>query len=121
MAVHTVTKKLSRQTNSKLFKAFHSFSKTIQGHFQFSEIQRLFKDFSRLALNSRPVQEPCKQQPRLSSKVLDITWQTEVRFPQALSESLVVTGREDYLDKVSEHGLTSPSTHYRSFWRRHRA
>jgi len=38
-----VLSKLSRQTYSNFFKAFHSFSKTIQGPFQFSEIQGLFK------------------------------------------------------------------------------
>jgi len=37
--------------NSKLFKAFHSF----QNNFSFPK----FKDFSRLALNSRLVWEPC--------------------------------------------------------------
>jgi len=31
------------QTNSKLFKAFHSFSETIQALFQFPEIQGLFE------------------------------------------------------------------------------
>ena len=40
---HQVLLKLLRKTNSKLFKAFHSFSKTIKGLLQFSEIQRLFK------------------------------------------------------------------------------
>jgi len=40
---HQVLLKLSRQTHSKLFKASALFSKTIQGVFQFSEIQGLFK------------------------------------------------------------------------------
>jgi len=34
---------IKHDTNSKFFKAFHSFSITIQGLFQFSEIQGLFK------------------------------------------------------------------------------
>jgi len=35
--------KVSHRQIPKLFKTFHSFSKIIQGHFQFYEIQGLFK------------------------------------------------------------------------------